>query len=758
MQIKGAFRLFAVAAAFAAPTVVARKNGALASGDRTITRVVKLLQGMLDQSKADDEEERTLYGKYKCYCDQNEASKKESIESLTQQIGMLESEIDGLQASSGILSQEVAKLKADMADNEESRSKAQSVRDSENADWVALEKDYTAAIAQMGLAIDTLSEIGADQTLGESAADHDQFMKGNSASLTSLRKTVKQALVAASAFVTKKQSKRLDSFLQTPFTGTYTAQSGEVVGILKDMKDTFTSNLDSARVAEEAAVAAHTKYMKTMLEAYATMEASYDSKQGALGDNDMELADKKTQLETAETQKASDEEFLAELLEICAGKAKDYEQRNLLRKNEDAAIAEAISILNTDAAFETFGTVSATSTGETGAASFLQIKQHVASDSADDVQREKAQKLLRQAAAGHESRLLSKAMALLQAGNPFAIVVTEIKKMLSLIEEEDKADTDKLNWCDGERTENNANLAQRNSEITELDSTITTLQDTIENPTTGLKFQISETETSLTENSESQTTQTKDRKEASALYQADIKQLTDAERLLNQAVSVLEKYYAKILKSESAAMLQARKKRQPTPPETWENDSFQGQSGKGNDAISMIQFILEETKKEESVAHTNENDAQHAFEDSMTTLKTEEASLQSNLATLTKTLADTEQELMEKKQDLEDTIKAKEAIEAYLLKIKPGCDFITSEISLRQTNRAAETAALNQATELLTKSPAYMTAEAVAHNDTLGDCLGVCANAGEEHVTCKACLAKVTVPGYCAGHAGTEGC
>lgn len=43
-----------------------------------------------------------------------------------------------------------------------------------------------------------------------------------------------QALMAASAFVSKKQLSKVDAFLQAPFTGAYTSQAGEVVGILKD--------------------------------------------------------------------------------------------------------------------------------------------------------------------------------------------------------------------------------------------------------------------------------------------------------------------------------------------------------------------------------------------------------------------------------------------------------------------------------------------------------------------------------------------
>merc|ERR1719195_483265 len=103
------------------------------------------------------------------------------------------------------------------------------------------------------------------------------------------------------------------------------------------------------------------------------MESSYKDKQKQLGGNDEDLASKKKQLAEAKKQKASDEEFLEKLLPMCEEKAKGYANRKILRANEEAAIAEAISILNSDDAFATFGTVDATSTGKTGAA-FIQLR------------------------------------------------------------------------------------------------------------------------------------------------------------------------------------------------------------------------------------------------------------------------------------------------------------------------------------------------------------------------------------------------
>merc|ERR1719321_1891819 len=123
------------------------------------------------------------------------------------------------------------------------------------------------------------------------------------------------------------------------------------------MRDTFETNLASAQEAEKKAAAAHKEFMKIKQEAYDDMSTSYEEKQKSLGDNDSELSSKKKALEEAQNQLASDNEFLDKLLPLCSDKAKSYENRKVLRAQEEAAIAEAISILNSDEAFATFGTV-----------------------------------------------------------------------------------------------------------------------------------------------------------------------------------------------------------------------------------------------------------------------------------------------------------------------------------------------------------------------------------------------------------------
>jgi hypothetical protein len=326
-----------------------------------------------------------------------------------------------------------------------------------------------------------------------------------------------------------------------------------------------------------------------------------------------------------------------------------------------------------------------------------------------------------------------------------------------LIEEEAKMDSEQKAWCEKERTESDAMVEEKTSQIETLNSEITDLDTQINDPSTGLKAQISEKETSLLENSQAQAEETKIRRSENALYQEDIGNLVAATDLLKQAISVLEKFYAAAARASSAELLQAEKRGREDPegPATWDGPIQPSESGK--EVIEMLTFVLTETQKEETAAHEAEDTAQGLYEESMGTLKQEASDLADALAQLKELLASTEISLAQARVDLEKTEKAKLAIERYLEQIKPGCDFIIDNYDARETARSEETAALEQAVSLLKASPGFAAAEAVSLHEEWGPCKETCIKEAE-HVECKACLAKVTVPGYCAGHPGTAGC
>merc|ERR1719456_455761 len=142
----------------------------------------------------------------------------------------------------------------------------------------------------------------------------------------------------------------------------------------------------------------------------------------------------------------------------------------------------------------------------------------------------------------------------------------------------------------------------------------------------------------------------------------------------------------------------------------------------------------------------------------MADLKKEQAELSESLAKLQEELAEKEKLLLETREDLSVTEKELKAVERYLAKIKPGCDYIAENFEIRTENRGKEKEALEKAIELLKGTPAYKAAVNAAEQEALGDCRDICNAEGQDHAKCKACLAGVSVPGYCAGHADTTGC
>jgi len=453
-------------------------------------------------------------------------------------------------------SQEAAQLEATMAENRKGESEAQATRDKENQAFLKEETDLVKGIEQLDEGIDILAAVGADQTVsGDStsellmakdatAAAKAMFMSKKSV-VKKLDEHMKEALRAASVFLDDKERGMMTSFLQGP-TANYNAQSGEIVGVLKNMNDTFTANLANARQVEAKALADFTAMKKVLDEEYDEASELFEKRKTEIGETAELISRTSSEMNTAKDRLAEDESFLASLTDRCAKKKADFDKRNMLRSQEEAAIAEAIAVLNSDAAFETFGKVSATSTGAT---SFIQTS---ASQNKD------AQKV--RAAAGaalataskklHSMRLAKIAMELStksKAENPFTKVLENINSTVELIEAEEADDAQKLATCNSEQDINFAKRDAKKEKMDDLTATIGQLEISAKNT----KKEIADEEADLAQNRADQKEATDARSEANAIFKENLKNLEDAERILAKATKVLVKYY-KYLHSHTA--------------------------------------------------------------------------------------------------------------------------------------------------------------------------------------------------------------
>eukprot|EP00747_Dinoflagellata_sp_TGD_P132508 gnl/TRDRNA2_/TRDRNA2_175088_c0_seq2.p1 gnl/TRDRNA2_/TRDRNA2_175088_c0~~gnl/TRDRNA2_/TRDRNA2_175088_c0_seq2.p1 ORF type:complete len:755 (+),score=311.28 gnl/TRDRNA2_/TRDRNA2_175088_c0_seq2:113-2377(+) len=728
-------------------------------GGDTIGKVVDMLKEMLDKSKDDGVEEREVFAKFKCYCDKNKKEKTETVEDNTKEIVVLDAKINELQGDNGVLSSACAKLDAHIAENEEGRKESESMRKKAHDNFVAEETDLTTAIGQMNEAIDTLAEVGADQTSAEAAADHEKFMAGwkdkDSASLQQIKASVKQALIAAKTFLTSKQQQVVQSFVQAPFTGSYSAQSGEVVGILKNMRDTFKSNLASARTQEEAQSKAFDKFMETKKKAYDEMKESFDDKQEKMASNSGDLEVKKESFASLTEEKADAEAFLAKLIPMCKEKQQEYEERKMLRSNEEAAVAKAMSILSSSKAAKSFKKTEVSLSKKKAKVSLIQSRiRHRQVSSPRAV----VEQLFQKAALSVRSKRLVEAVKLLKTDNPFDQVLKEIETMIEAIDQEEKSDKEQFEWCETEREEIHGNKENKKGEINDLETAVDDLKAQIEDPEAGIKAEIKEKQELLEENHQSQVDETDARREENTAYQKSIANFQLSQETILKAKKVLEQYYDGIKKEEELIKIKHHTvKGKQEPPSTWKKDSFSGQTKKGSKVIKILDKIMNEVWDEEALAHKDEATAQHAYEDSMAELRKEQADTQTAIIELKEKMAEKKKNLFESHEDLHQSEKDLKALKNYLEEIKPGCDFIEENYDERKKNRKEEKEALKDGLKELKSSPTYKEAMKNAELEAMGECKDTCVK-DKEHAECKACLAGVSEPAYCAGHKGVKGC
>merc|ERR1719362_2764648 len=378
-----------------------------------------------------------------------------------------------------------------------------------------------------------------------------------------------EALSAAAAFLPFNHQHTITSFLQAP---SYSAQSGEVVGILKDMRDTFKSNLASAILAEKKKELTYARFMLAKIAAYKDLKKMLKEKKAEGGDNDDELASAKEKLAEAKKIKGVCEDFLDELLPMCAAKAKEYNTRNMLRANEDAAVSEAVAILDRDSSFNLFGKVKAIN--KEGEMLLVQVGVAHSRRPTPGFTKITALQVLRRAG---QSYKVAEVAALLDTGNPFTVVLAKIDEMLDIVSKEGKVDK------------------KKQSEMNQLESKINKLTDEIEKPETGLNDQIQATEDLLAENSASRDKETDLRENEHEEYDATMENLVKAKELLSTAIRVLTKYYDSLedYAQDEAEEVKKLPGEDEARPEMWEKEKgYKGQGKSGKKVLDMLKFIL----------------------------------------------------------------------------------------------------------------------------------------------------------------------
>merc|ERR1719265_1691732 len=154
--------------------------------------------------------------------------------------------------------------------------------------------------------------------------------------------------------ITPRQRKLLSSMLQAGAVPAYQAGSGEIFGILKQMKETFESDMSVSQKEELQNQAAYEELKAAKEAEIAAGQNAIETKTQELANVDEKNAQAKEDIEDTRNSLTADERFLMDLKEKCQMTDQEWEARQKTRQEEISAVSEAISILSADDAHDLF--------------------------------------------------------------------------------------------------------------------------------------------------------------------------------------------------------------------------------------------------------------------------------------------------------------------------------------------------------------------------------------------------------------------
>jgi hypothetical protein len=300
-----------------------------ASKNRPVSKVITLLKDMLKQLEKEAEEDEEIYDKMACWCETNDKEKTKSIADAETRISDLTTKIEELTANSARLSTEIKNLEKEVAANQDALDKATSIREKELAEFNAEEKDLLGSISALKAAITVLSKHHGGSFL--------QLPRSHVLGIaTTLQHEMQKHASILDGVLTRSERRAASAFIQAPedyfdaaptFKQSYAPQSGEIFGILRQMKETFEANLAASQKEEAASQKAYEELKAAKEEQIAAGQTQIDTKTQELADTDEKNAQAKEDIADTRASLAADEEFLMMLKEKCQMTDKEWEER-----------------------------------------------------------------------------------------------------------------------------------------------------------------------------------------------------------------------------------------------------------------------------------------------------------------------------------------------------------------------------------------------------------------------------------------------
>jgi len=681
-----------------------------------IRKVVTLLQKMQVKVSAEGEKEKELYEKFECYCKKGDAELSAAVSAASGKVPEVISAIREQEAKKVQLEQDLKDHQTGRSEAKEAIAKATAIREKDAAAHGQESAEYKSNVAALKGAIEAVSKGMAGGFLQTSTA---QIIRRIALSGPPMNDVDRQDLLA---------------FMQGGGQDGYMPRSGEITGILNQLKDEMDKSLADITDEESTAISQHEELMAAKGKEIQALTTSIEQKSQRVGELAISIVMAKNDLSDTEAALAQDQELLAGLTRSCEGKAKEWEARQATRAEELVALAEVIKVLNDDDALELFKKT-------LPSASLLQV----ASD--ESKHRKKALNVIENMRHRRGSRPELDFMVLALQGKKVDMskVIKMIDNMAALLKQEQDDDDQKKEYC-----EKQIDFVEDKGK--ELAKKVEDLSISVEEKGEAIKEVIAELKglaKGIQELDKMVAEATEDRKEANAEYTELMSSNTAAKELLTYAKNRLNKFYnpglykappkrelneeeqiytsmggeleptaapggiagtgVTALEQGEASLVQVSlhdhsvdgddKQQQPPPPSTW--GAYQKKNSETTGVVAMVDLLIRDIDKEMTEAEVGEKNSQKEYEETMNDAAKKRAADLKSIAGKEKAKADLEEGKATDEASKEVETQELQATRMVEMQLHQECDWLVQNFDLRKSARAEEADALQQAKAIL---------------------------------------------------------
>merc|ERR1719217_519706 len=670
-----------------------------AMGANPIRKIVTLLQNMQKEIEAEGAKEKELFDKFMCFCSGNDGDLKKKAADATASIEELTAKLKSEEAEKVQLTQDLIGHKKDRESAGSDIEEATTLREKEASEFAAEKADSETNIAAMAKAIPALEK-------GMGGAALLQMPSGNRL----------QKIVESYPNMDNEDRKNVVAFLQE--NGDYAPQSGQIVGILKGMKDDMEAELKEAIATEEKAIAGFADLKASKEKEIEMATEAIETQTGRSGEVAVSIVQTKDGIEDTTEELADTEKFITQLATECKTKEGEWAEKCKVRAEEVKAISEAISILNDDDALDVFKKARGASFVQEQLG-FLQKSNNLASKA------QKAQAIIA-AAAGKANNAqmnvllytLNSHLKLASKGKSRGLesVIKMIDDMVVLLgkdqTDDDKSKTfceDELEKTTDEQTAATEKKAQVEAEISEATDAVAALADEI----AALEQDIKDLDKLLATATESRKEEHEDFLEATQLNEAAVE-------LVKKASQRLQKFYNPTLykappKTEmtmEGKIIEAGTFVQIKSHDVIEDDSSEApplkmlqapyeKSEKSVGVIGLMDMMIKEIETDMKDAAYEEKTSAADYAKLMGDSEETRAANSKGIITKTSSKAAMEAKLESSKEALTAVSTDLDLIAATLGDLHMQCDFLLQNYDLRKEARANEVESLKNAKAIL---------------------------------------------------------